>query len=723
MSAILSSSEFHRIGAVRSYQLFGTDAEPEFDRFSTFASRLFETPMALISLVGEETLWFKSKVGFKSCSAPRDIAVLEKLQDRQGSAVVLDTALHPDLSEHPWVVGEPHVRFYAAAPLIDRQGEFLGGLTILDTTPRDHFSDHDRALLADLADMVVEMMAASRSSFDRQVVGNFADAAKLTIVTADSDARITSWHGAAEEIFGYSPEEAIGKTLDFVIPERFRGEHAAGLRRYIGVDASPLPGKVFETVALRRDGSEFPIEMTLASWDGRVGREYGALLRDISARRDQEKNLKRLALRDTLTGLWNRQGFQDRVNYRLALRDGGCMFAVDLDNFKAINDNFGHAFGDAVLEMIALRLSSIDLAEGIVGRLGGDEFGIFVPGVVDASTALALAESVIKVAAEPFRVNGRHIDIGFSLGIALAPLHAAAFAELMLRADLASLEAKKAGGQRVQLFDEPMAGVLLAQQSLSEDVSNAVLFKQWRLHYQPQVSLEDGSLIGAEALLRWAHPANGRLSPAQFLPILDSHPAVCEVGDWVIAEACRQLAEWRMGGVDVPRIGVNLFAAQLSSDRLERVLSNCIERHALQPSDIELEITETIALRSDTKLLARLDRLRAHGFGLAFDDFGTGFASLSSVKDVPVTRLKIDRSFVQDICSEAHSLAIVSAVQTLARHLDLEVIAEGIENAEQTRILRGLGITIGQGFALGRPVDATTFMARVLEGPARSSGA
>ncbi len=711
MSAITPSSEFHRISAVRSYQLFGTDAEPEFDRFTTFAARLFDAPMALISLVGEDALWFKSRVGFKTCSAPRDIAVLGKVLDGKDIAIVLDTTQHRELREHPWVVGEPHVRFYAGAPLIDAQGVFLGGLAILDTSPRSEFSSRERDLLAGLAGMVVEMMAASRSSFDRQVVGNFADAAKLTIVTANAEGRLTSWHGAAQEIFGYSAAEAIGSSLDLLVPERFRDEHAAGLKSVVALKDPQSFGKVLEAVARRRDGTEFPVEMTLAAWEGRVGLEYGALLRDISHRRDQEKNLQRLALHDTLTGLWNRQGFQDRVDQSLASRSLGCMLALDLDNFKAVNDNFGHAFGDAVLEKIALRLSSIGLADSIMGRLGGDEFGIFLAGVGDAATAVRVAGRVLEVAAEPFRVNGRQIDIGFSMGAALAPLHATGFGDLMLRADLASLEAKKAGGQRIQLFDEPMAGVLLAQQSLCEDVSDAVRSGQWRLHYQPQVSLEDGRLIGAEALLRWAHPTNGTLRPSQFLPILESHPAACEIGDWVIHEACRQLAEWRRQGLALPQIGVNLFSAQLTSDRLETVLSACMEEFALHPSDLELEITETIALRTDAKLLGQLVRLRDRGFRLAFDDFGTGFASLSSVKDVPVTRLKVDRSFVQDICTEAHSLAIVSAIQTLAERLDLEVIAEGIENEQQLETLRGLGIRFGQGFALGRPGTGTAFAA------------
>jgi len=304
-------------------------------------------------------------------------------------------------------------------------------------------------------------------------------------------------------------------------------------------------------------------------------------------------------------------------------------------------------------------------------------------------------------------LSGHRMQIGLSIGIGLAPLHAEDAEELLLRADLALLEAKKTGQDNIRVFDPPIANQLTARRAFKDELRLATERGDWELTYQPQVRLSDQELIGVEALLRWKHPERGLLFPADFLNTLETHLVAHEVGEWVIDEACRQMAVWRMQGLDVQRMALNLFAAQFTNGNLGTTISQALEKHALSPADIEIEITETIALRSDDQILTALSELRDCGINIAFDDFGTGFASLSTLARLPVTRLKIDRSFVHDLCNRPQGAAIVSAVISLGRSLNLEVTAEGIETDEQRIRLLALGCREGQGYLFGKPVAAS----------------
>ena len=284
---------------------------------------------------------------------------------------------------------------------------------------------------------------------------------------------------------------------------------------------------------------------------------------------------------------------------------------------------------------------------------------------------------------------------------------------MILRADLALLTAKRSGGRICRVFDTGMNNQLALRRAFKDEMLEATRSSQWRLVYQPQRSLSDGRLVGVEALLRWDHPTRGMLTPADFLSVLETHPVAYQVGCWALNEACRQLASWRAMGVDVPRVAVNLFAAQFASGSLQDSVGGALCRHALAPLDLELEITETIALRPGESMTDALNELRGAGVHIALDDFGTGFASLSTIKQLPMTRLKIDRSFVEDVCEEAHSAAIVAAMVCLAERLGLEVVAEGIETGAQRDALLGMGCLIGQGYLLGRPVAAENLLIEI----------
>ena len=372
-----------------------------------------------------------------------------------------------------------------------------------------------------------------------------------------------------------------------------------------------------------------------------------------------------------------------------------------------VNDTFGHAVGDTLLQGVAVRLVGLLEPGATVARLGGDEFAILLPGNGAQSSATATAKLLNDAFKEPFVLSGHRMQIGLSIGIGLAPLHAEDAEELMLRADLALLEAKKIGQDNIRVFDPPIANQLIARRAFKDELRLATERGEWELTYQPQVRLSDQELIGVEALLRWKHPERGLLFPADFLNTLETHLVAHEVGEWVIDEACRQMAVWRMQGLDVQRMALNLFAAQFTNGNLGKAIGHALEKHALSPADIEIEITETIALRSDDQILTALNELRDCGINIAFDDFGTGFASLSTLARLPVTRLKIDRSFVHDLCNRPQDAAIVSAVISLGRSLNLEVTAEGIETDEQRIRLLALGCREGQGYLFGKPVPAS----------------
>jgi predicted signal transduction protein with EAL and GGDEF domain len=305
-----------------------------------------------------------------------------------------------------------------------------------------------------------------------------------------------------------------------------------------------------------------------------------------------------------------------------------------------------------------------------------------------------------------FSIGGHELRLSTSVGFALAPMHATDAEELLLRADLALIEAKRHACGIVRMFDRGLENRLLAQRAFRDEVRHATIAKEWELYYQPQLGLTDNRLLGAEALLRWNHPTRGLIAPGVFLETLEKHAVAAEVGRWIIDEACGELVRARSGGIPLPSISINLFAIQLRSAGIEKTVLDVLEHHSLEPSDLELELTETVVLRQDARSLAELLALRQAGVRIAFDDFGTGFASLSTLKGFPVDKLKIDKSFVGDVTRSPHSRAIVGGIAHLARELGLELVAEGVETTAQRDALLELGCEIGQGYLWGMPAPS-----------------
>lgn len=697
--------------------MLGTPPEPDYDHIARLAADLFQAPLALVNLIAGDRAFWKARVGTGSLSGgPREHAFCAHAILDDAVMVLPDTARDPRFAQNPYVAGAPGIRFYAGAPLVAPSGHRLGTLCVLDLRPRPALTPQQERLLQDLATLVMDRLELRRLGKVQQFAARMAATTADGIVCADGSGTITFWNKAAEKLFGYTRREAVGQSLALIVPERLRAGHDAGLARVRDGAAPRLVGKPVELQARRKDGSELPVELSLAVW--RDGQDFtaGAIIRDVSERRRAEERLKHLALYDQLTGLPNRILFQDRLAEAAAAGEGAAsQLLLDLDGFKDVNDSLGHRAGDALLKAVAERLREAVGPDDTVARLGGDEYAILLPGCGDPRRAEATALRVLESFGDPFDIEGRLVHVGTSIGIALCPGLCSDPEEMMASADLALYRAKEEGGGRCAFYHAGLRQQVTARRSLEEEIRRGFANGEFELHYQPQVRLGDGLLVGAEALLRWRHPRRGLLAPGAFLPVLETSSLAEAVGDWTIEVGCAFAASLLRAGLPPIRIGINLFAAQFRSGALVGTVAGALEASGLPSDRLELEITENIVLGHDDSAVAPLRELRARGVGLAFDDYGTGYASLSLLKRYPLTRLKIDREFVRDLATDPDDAAIVKAVLALGRSLNLDVIAEGIETPDQAAFLGAHGCAEAQGYYYGKPMAGSEF-ARLLAG-------
>ncbi|MCH2486638.1 MAG: EAL domain-containing protein [Erythrobacter sp.] len=530
-------------------------------------------------------------------------------------------------------------------------------------------------------------------------------------ICADHDNRIVSWNKGAETLFGHRAQDAIGKSLSIIIPERMRAAHEAGAKRAVQAGHAGLAGKAIELPALHADGHEIPVDLTLSMWFEDGVPMFGALLRDVTDRSRAHKHLETLAHFDTLTGLPNRHALQTHMQDAIAA--GACaLMLLDLDGFKHVNDTLGHSQGDALLTQVAARLrAAVDDAH-FVARLGGDEFAVLVGECGDPGVLHELADAIRTALVQPIELCGQSVFVDASIGIALAPDSAFSAEELLGNADLALYAAKAQGGRMRVFFTRAMQRDAERRHRMNTDLRGALERGEFELLYQPQVDLADGRLVGAEALLRWNHPQHGQLRPSVFIDALEHSPVAMEVGDWIIDSACDAAATFDRAGLGPIRVAANLFARQLRSGGLFAVVEAALDRHDLSPERLELEITESTALQDNIHQMRDLGRLKNLGVHIAFDDFGTGYASLSLLQKYPLTRLKVDRSFIARIDRSETDAAIVQAVVTMARTLGLDIIAEGVETAGQEAALKALSCHEAQGFLYGKPMPAAEVIAR-----------
>ena len=545
------------------------------------------------------------------------------------------------------------------------------------------------------------------------------------LVCADKDSLITVWNHGAVAIFGYQPDEMIGQPLDRICALR---DGAGNLAPFsileLALGALQVSGgKVLELEGRRKNGEVFSLEACFSEWQGFDGLQYGAVMRDISVRKRETEKIRYLAEHDTLTGLANRNKLHERLGATLAEAEAKrCEVAflmMDLDKFKQINDTLGHACGDQLLCGVAERLSALAEGNCLVARLSGDEFAIVVSGADAVDRAKELAERIsVALSKSPFTIGVRQLRVGGSIGVATFPKDCATADELLGNADIALYQAKAAGRGGYVLFERGFRAELESRLALEAALARAAEQHEFEMFYQPQVSLETGRLVGAEALIRWRHPERGVVLPNDFMPVVNGSSISDGIALWVLETVCRQGHLWQQKGFDI-RLSVNLSPSQFQSGDLAAIVEAVLRDTGFSPSLLELEVTEGILLEDDERALAIFDRLQDLGVGIAFDDFGTGFASLTYLKKFPLDRLKIDKSFVQDLRADSDDMAIVGATIGLGKLLGLSVIAEGIEDRATADLLGSKGCEEGQGYYFGRPMPAAEFEQRFLVNDAR----
>lgn len=432
-------------------------------------------------------------------------------------------------------------------------------------------------------------------------------------------------------------------------------------------------------------------------------------IRQFPVRLDQ---LAKQALKDPLTSLPNRALFMDRLAHTLARlerrADRLAVLFLDLDRFKVINDSLGHSVGDRLLIEVSRRLQTCLRPEDTVARLGGDEFGILLEGVNDESRATRVAERIASALRGAFTFDGREVFITASIGIALSPSPQSQPEEILRDADLAMYHAKAQGKVQFAVFDASMNAAAVERLNLEMDLRSALDRREFRLYYQPVVELSTGRVREMEALIRWEHRQRGLLLPGDFIGLTEETGLILPIGRWVLAEACQQARQWQTDFPAEPPLvmSVNLSARQVQQENLVEEIAEILRESGLEPSHLKLEITENVVMNDAPATLAKLHALRDLGVRLAIDDFGTGYSSLNYLKRFPVETLKIDRSFVKGIGRRGEDTAIVQAVITVAKSLDVNVTAEGIETEEQLTRLQALGCDRGQGYYFARPLAA-----------------
>jgi diguanylate cyclase (GGDEF)-like protein len=435
---------------------------------------------------------------------------------------------------------------------------------------------------------------------------------------------------------------------------------------------------------------------------------------DITNHKMAEQQLKRLAHNDPLTGLPNRLSLQKELEQLLAGGDQHRPTSIalfDLDGFKDVNDTLGHSIGDRLLIQVGHRLIEVTASRietGHVFRLGGDEFVVIVPNCGDPLVVREHVDVMLTRLAEPFKIDDHSLHIGGSAGIAIAPNNGANVDELIANADLALYQAKSDGGRTSRLFVPVLRAQAQARRRTDLELRRAYAGNEFEIYFQPQIRLADNAVVGAEALLRWRHPERGILAPGAFIETLAESSIAPDVGRWIIRTACEQTAAWRASGIVLSRIGVNLFPAQLQGDYLADDINDALRRTGLSADILELEITENVALNYNDAIKS-LQNLYDSGVKIAFDDFGTGYASLSSLTRFPLSRIKIDRSFVWKIAEDADDAAIVRSLIAMAHNLGLEVIAEGVETEAQAEFLLKQQCEEAQGFLYAKPLPGTEF--------------
>jgi len=538
-----------------------------------------------------------------------------------------------------------------------------------------------------------------------------------SVITMDQAGFITSWNRGAEQLFGYSAAEVIGRNVLFLYEDEDEDDS------WLSDVFLSHGGREMEVRRRKKSGEAFWANLALSVMRDQYGQASGLIgyITDITERKNAEKLIHHLAYYDSLTGLPNRTLLTRTVDQAIvsAQQDNvyGCLMFLDLNRFKPINDTLGHVAGDMLLVEVALRLRKAVREEDVVARLGADEFAVALFDIDKDYHAGFVAQKLIALFDEPFFIDGHELRVGASIGISMYPQDAADTETLLRLADIAMYRAKQGGENNeggYAYYSQEMNSNTLDSLRIETGLLHAFEYNQLLLHYQPKIDMGDGQITGAEALVRWQHPERGLLLPGEFIPIAEETGLIVQLSDWVLETVCAQARHWKDVGLTPMRIAINITAREFTRSLPDRVRA-ALNRHQLSGDWLELEITESMLMHSTDKVIAIMEKICLLGVTIALDDFGTGYSSLSYLKRFPINSLKIDRSFTMGIPSDTNDCAIASAIIGIAKQLRHKVVAEGVETTAQFEFLKAAGCDELQGYLFSRPVPVEDFELMLIE--------
>jgi diguanylate cyclase (GGDEF)-like protein/PAS domain S-box-containing protein len=528
------------------------------------------------------------------------------------------------------------------------------------------------------------------------------------ILITDSSNKIVELNPAFTALTGYGQDELCGLSPRVLASEHTSAETYRQLWSDLA-ESGVWQGELFNRT---KDGRFFPVLALISAIRNEQGEvtNYIACYTDITDRMAAERRIDQLLHHDPLTSLYNRYSLEGRLQQALTLarrnRENLAVLFIDLDRFKLINDSIGHHAGDMLLLEVAGRLQECVRESDIVARLGGDEFVVVITGMSAVKNAAIVAEKIVSSLSQPYCLADGPVHSSSSIGISIFPADGEDSISLMKTADLALHHAKSQGRSSFKFFTPEMNASMTDALALDNDLRIAVAEKQFELHYQPKISVSDSRVAGVEALVRWRHPIRGLVPPVQFIPLAEESGLIEQIGDWVLDEACRQWSQWREIGMTPLSVAVNLSARQLASPTLVEKVAAVMRRYGLPRGALELEVTESVAMRHPESAIEQLKKLGALGIEISIDDFGTGYSSLAYLKLLPIQILKLDRAFVRDIETDENDAVISAATLALAHALGLKVVAEGIETEGQRDFLTSHGCDYLQGYLFSKPLTA-----------------
>ena len=540
------------------------------------------------------------------------------------------------------------------------------------------------------------------------------------VLWVDQEGQILQANPAMEALTGYRATELVGQNVSLFLPAHLRDHHAEAMQGYFVKPHARAMG-LMDLKLMRRDGSMLPVDISLGHWQSRTAHYAIAYVRDLTERKKFEESLRHKATHDELTGLPNRWLFNFELEQGLlrAGRSGQSVAVVvlDLDHFKSINDSFGHAMGDALLVQVAARMRGVLRQNDLLARLGGDEFALLLTDLSEADVATRVVAKLQAVLQASYRLGEQDVHSGGSMGLAYYPGDARDGGTLLRYADMAMYQAKQTGRGSYACYSADMDKRARDDMQLHGRLKEALKKGRLQLHYQPQVSVETGAIVGAEALLRWHDELLGQVPPDRFIAVAEATGLILPLSDWVLDTACRQIAAWQRAGTPL-RVAINVSPQQFRQRDLPEKIRKAFELSGAQPGWLDIEITESVAMSHPDQAREQIAALVALGCNLALDDFGTGYSSLAYLKALPVSKLKIDKCFMDGVPDDASDVTLSRTIIALAHSMGLGVVAEGIETVEQLNFLRAHGCESYQGWLFGKAMSAEDFTA-LLAGPPR----